>query len=152
MRLRSEVVGALNLFTAQAQDLDAETLQLRRALADAATNDLPQARTILQRDALTEQSQSVLDTRVLIQHAKGIIAERHHVDMDAVFTPARCRRPQPQPPTGEPRPPFGRRLRDDVTDGTPSPLRPRDEPAGDRRASSEKRVPSEVSGIDVPLS
>jgi hypothetical protein len=90
MRLRSEVVGALNLFTAQAQDLDAETLQLRRALADAATNDLPQARTILQRDALTEQSQSVLDTRVLIQHAKGVIAERHHIDMDGAFTLARA--------------------------------------------------------------
>jgi transcriptional regulator with GAF, ATPase, and Fis domain len=85
MRLRSEVIGALNLFTAQAQDLVVETLRLGRALADVATIGLLQARTIRQRDALTEQLQTALNTRVLIEQAKGVIAERHQVDMDGAF-------------------------------------------------------------------
>ena len=85
MRLRSEVIGALNLFTAQAQDLVAETLRLGQALADVATIGLLQARTIRQRDALTEQLQTALNTRVLIEQAKGVIAERHQVDMDGAF-------------------------------------------------------------------
>jgi transcriptional regulator with GAF, ATPase, and Fis domain len=86
MRLRSEVIGALNLFTTQARDLDSETLRLGQALADVATIGLLQARTIQRRDALTEQLQTALNTRVLIEQAKGVIAERRHLDMDAAFT------------------------------------------------------------------
>ncbi len=86
MRLRSEVIGALNLFTAQAQELDPETLRMGQALADVATIGLLQARTIQRRDAVTEQLQTALNTRVLIEQAKGVIAERRHVDMDVAFT------------------------------------------------------------------
>ena len=54
-----------------------ETLRLGQALADVATIGLLQARTIRQRDALTEHLQTALNTRVLIEQAKGVIAERH---------------------------------------------------------------------------
>ena len=86
MRLRSEVIGALNLFSVHAREPEPETLRLGQALADVATIGLLQARTIRQRDMVTEQLQTALNTRVLIEQAKGVIAERHHVDMDAAFT------------------------------------------------------------------
>src|SRR5205814_4702539 len=55
MRLRSEVIGALNLFDTRAGALHGDTIQLGQALADVATVGLLQARAINRRDPLTEQ-------------------------------------------------------------------------------------------------
>jgi transcriptional regulator with GAF, ATPase, and Fis domain len=85
MRLRTEVVGALNLFGAEAGPLSAEAIQLGQALADVATIGLLQARTIRRRETLTEQLQTALNSRVIIEQAKGVIAERHNIDMAGAF-------------------------------------------------------------------
>src|SRR3954447_10387770 len=85
MRLRTDIIGALNLFSVEPGDLDPATVRLGQALADIATIGLLQARTIRQRDALAEQLQTALNTRVLIEQAKGVIAERRHLDMDQSF-------------------------------------------------------------------
>jgi GAF domain-containing protein len=86
MRLRTRVIGALNLFGTQPGALDGDTIRLAQALADVATIGLMQARAIRQRDALAEQLQTALNSRVVIEQAKGVIAERRHVDMDQSFT------------------------------------------------------------------
>jgi transcriptional regulator with GAF, ATPase, and Fis domain len=86
MRLRTSVIGALNLFSEQAQDLPEATLRLGRGLADVATIGLLQARTIRERDVLAEQLQTALNTRVLVEQAKGVLAERHQIDVDLAFT------------------------------------------------------------------
>jgi transcriptional regulator with GAF, ATPase, and Fis domain len=86
MRLRTDVIGALNLFDAQPGALDGDTIRLAQALADVATIGLLQARAIHQRDTLAEQLQTALNSRVVIEQAKGVIAERRHVDMDQSFT------------------------------------------------------------------
>ena len=86
MRLRTDVIGALNLFGTQPGALDADTVRLGQALADVATIGLLQARAIHQRDTIAEQLQSALNSRVIIEQAKGVIAERHHIDMDQSFT------------------------------------------------------------------
>jgi transcriptional regulator with GAF, ATPase, and Fis domain len=86
MRLRSDVIGALNLFSTEARALGPDTVRLGQALADVATIGLLQARAIRQRDALAEQLQTALNSRVLIEQAKGVIAERRHIDMDQSFT------------------------------------------------------------------
>jgi transcriptional regulator with GAF, ATPase, and Fis domain len=91
MRLRTDIIGALNLFSIQPGGLDQSTVQLGQALADIATIGLLQARTIRQRDALAEQLQTALNTRVLIEQAKGVIAERRHLDMDQSFALLRGR-------------------------------------------------------------
>jgi transcriptional regulator with GAF, ATPase, and Fis domain len=85
MRLRTDVIGALNLFDTQAGALDEDTIRLAQALADVATIGLLQARAIRQRDTLAEQLQTALNSRVVIEQAKGVIAERHHVDVDQSF-------------------------------------------------------------------
>jgi len=86
MRLRTDVIGALNLFGTEPGALDEDTIRLGQALADVATVGLLQARAIRNRDALAEQLQAALNSRVVIEQAKGVIAERRHLDMDQSFT------------------------------------------------------------------
>jgi GAF domain-containing protein len=85
MRLRTEVIGALNFFDTDPGVLDAGKLRVGQALADVATIGLLQHRAISQRDALTEQLQTALNSRVLIEQAKGMVAERLHLDLAEAF-------------------------------------------------------------------
>lgn len=85
MRLRSEVIGALNLFHTDPGSLDQETRQVGQALADVATIGLLQQRAIQHRDSLTEQLQTALNSRVLIEQAKGVLAERLDLDVADAF-------------------------------------------------------------------
>ncbi|GAB7040371.1 MULTISPECIES: GAF and ANTAR domain-containing protein [Catenuloplanes] len=90
MRLRNEVIGALNLFDVRPGTLDRTRQRLGQALADIATIGLLQHRAIRRRDTLTEQLQTALNSRVLIEQAKGVVAERHAVDMAQAFTMMRA--------------------------------------------------------------
>jgi len=85
MRLRDEVIGALNLFDTTPGLLDAGTLRVGQALADVATIGLLQQRAIHRRDALTEQLQTALNSRILIEQAKGVLAERLHLSLHEAF-------------------------------------------------------------------
>ena len=86
MRLRAEVIGALNLFDTNPGAMDRDKLRIGQALADVATIGLLQQRAIHRRDVLTEQLQTALNSRVLIEQAKGVLAERLHVDLADAFT------------------------------------------------------------------
>ncbi|HEV3356386.1 MAG TPA: GAF and ANTAR domain-containing protein [Pseudonocardiaceae bacterium] len=85
MRLRSDVIGALNLFRTHPGELTDLTLRTARALADVATIGILQERSIRHHEVLTEQLQAALNSRVIIEQAKGLIAERLDVDMNAAF-------------------------------------------------------------------
>jgi AmiR/NasT family two-component response regulator len=76
----------LNLFDVRAGALDPQTLSVGQALADVATIGLLQQRMIRRSDVLVEQLQTALNTRVLIEQAKGVVAERLHVDVAEAFT------------------------------------------------------------------
>jgi hypothetical protein len=86
MRLRTDVVGALNLFTTEIGALDEDRLRVGQALADIATVGLLQQRAIRRRDVLTEQLQTALNSRVLIEQAKGLLSERLRVSVSDAFT------------------------------------------------------------------
>lgn len=90
MRLRAETIGALNFFGTQPGAVDHSRLRLGQALADVATIGLLQQRAILRRDVLTEQLQTALNSRVLIEQAKGVLAERMQVGVDEAFTQLRA--------------------------------------------------------------
>ncbi|WP_328851296.1 GAF and ANTAR domain-containing protein [Micromonospora globbae] len=85
MRLRSEVIGALSLFDTRPGALDEGRVRIGQALADVATIGLLQQRAIHHRDILTEQLQTALNSRVLIEQAKGVLAERLQVDVGEAF-------------------------------------------------------------------
>ena len=89
MRLRDEVVGALNLFRATPGPFDPAATLIAQALADVATISLLQQRTTHRSSVLNEQLQTALNSRVLIEQAKGKLAERQNIDMEQAFTALR---------------------------------------------------------------
>ena len=86
MRLREQVIGALNLFRADAGALAPADIRVGQALADVATISLLHERSMRYSDTLNEQLQAALNSRVVIEQAKGKLAERLGVDMDQAFT------------------------------------------------------------------
>ena len=86
MRLRDQVIGALNLFRADPGPFDPADVRVGQALADVATISLLHERGMRRSDALNEQLQTALNSRVIIEQAKGKLAERLHLDMDQAFT------------------------------------------------------------------
>ena len=85
MRLRTEVIGALNLFDTNPGALGEDKLRMGQALADVATIGLLQQRAIHRRDTVTEQLQTALNSRILIEQAKGVLAERLGLDVADAF-------------------------------------------------------------------
>lgn len=86
LRLRQERVGALNLFGKEVGSLGQGDIQVGQALADVATIGILHQRILTQSDLINQQLQSALNTRVIIEQAKGVLAERGSVDMDQAFT------------------------------------------------------------------
>jgi GAF domain-containing protein len=89
MRLREEVLGALNLFHDDGRHIEAGQRRLAQAFADVATIGILQGRSVTRSTALADQLQSALNSRVVIEQAKGIIAERHQVSMPLAFASLR---------------------------------------------------------------
>jgi GAF domain-containing protein len=85
MRLREQVIGALNLFRAGPGPFDPVDIRVGQALADVATISLLHERSMRHSDTLNEQLQTSLNSRVLIEQAKGKLAERLGIDMDRAF-------------------------------------------------------------------
>ena len=90
MRLRDQVIGALNLFQATPGGLGHEDVRVGQALADVATIGLLQQRGTRRSETLNEQLQGALNSRVAIEQAKGKLAERAGLDMDQAFTTLRA--------------------------------------------------------------
>jgi transcriptional regulator with GAF, ATPase, and Fis domain len=86
MRLRSQVIGALNLFHIDPNALAPEVTRIGQAMADVATIGLIQERAQHHQDIVVDQLQTALNSRVLIEQAKGILAERHGIDPGQAFT------------------------------------------------------------------
>jgi GAF domain-containing protein len=86
MRLRGVTIGALNLFRAEAGPLDEGDIVAAQALADVATIAILQQRANLESNVLNEQLSQALNTRIVIEQAKGVLAERANLDMEQSFS------------------------------------------------------------------
>ena len=89
MRLRDTVIGALNLFHIDTGGMRRGDLDAAQALADVATIAILQHRATVQAQILNEQLNRALNSRVLIEQAKGMIAERRGVNMEPAFSALR---------------------------------------------------------------
>jgi transcriptional regulator with GAF, ATPase, and Fis domain len=90
MRLRHETIGALNLFCAPGVSISRADLDVGQAFADVATIAVLHQRALRRKEQLVEQLQTALNSRVSIEQAKGVIAERERVDMDQAFSRLRA--------------------------------------------------------------
>jgi GAF domain-containing protein len=85
MRLRNQVIGTLNLFGSAPDGLDPAVARAARALVDIATIGILQERASREQGIVAGQLQVALNSRVIIEQAKGILAERLRVTPDQAF-------------------------------------------------------------------
>jgi transcriptional regulator with GAF, ATPase, and Fis domain len=90
LRLRKEVIGALNVFGTETGEIADADIQIVQALADVATIGLLQERAVRGHEVLTVQLQGALNSRVIIEQAKGAFAQRHSVSVDEAFQQMRA--------------------------------------------------------------
>ncbi len=91
LRLRHQVIGALNLFGTEDTRFEPDEVRLVQALADVATIAILQERTLARTEALTEQLQGALNSRIVIEQAKGALAQMEGVSVDVAFQMLRTR-------------------------------------------------------------
>ncbi|MFI6517879.1 GAF and ANTAR domain-containing protein [Spirillospora sp. NPDC050679] len=131
LRLRDQRLGAMGLFSTVPGGLETGALSIAQALADVAAIGIVHQQLLHQHPLITEQLQGTLNSRVLIEQAKGVLAARHGITPDQAFGRLRTHARS-----------HGRRLTDlaaDVLDGAvditeptgrPRRLRGYDESAG----------------------
>jgi transcriptional regulator with GAF, ATPase, and Fis domain len=86
MRLRGAVIGALNLFHIEPGEMRQADVVAAQAMADVATIGVLQHRAALEAQVLNEQLNHALNSRIVIEQAKGIIAERESLNMEQAFS------------------------------------------------------------------
>jgi GAF domain-containing protein len=85
LRLRDQTIGGLNLFMDTPQLIPDTDRALAQAFADVATIGILQQRSLHRSHVLSEQLQSALTSRIAIEQAKGVLAERNGLSMEAAF-------------------------------------------------------------------
>ena len=89
LRLRGAVIGALNLFHVEAGQMRQADVDAAQALADVATIAILQHRAALEAQAVNEQLNHALNSRIVIEQAKGIVAQREGLNMEQAFSTLR---------------------------------------------------------------
>jgi GAF domain-containing protein len=86
LRIRADVIGALNLFRGTDEPFTRAEMDLAQAMAEMAAIGLIQERALRERTLLAEQLQAALNSRVVIEQAKGMLAEYLTMTVDDAFT------------------------------------------------------------------
>ena len=85
LRLRQQVIGALNLFSIAPRPLSADHLAVVQGLADIATIGLLHERAMHDQVVLSEQLQTALHSRIVIEQAKGMLSAQAGTDVATAF-------------------------------------------------------------------
>ena len=85
LRVRTDVIGALNLFRGSDEPFTGTEMEIAQAMAEMAAIGLIQERALRERNLLAAQLQAALNSRVIIEQAKGMTAEHLTVTMDDAF-------------------------------------------------------------------
>ncbi|MFM9877955.1 MAG: ANTAR domain-containing protein [Rhodoglobus sp.] len=90
MKLRGRVIGTMNLFSTKRGGLSERDAAVAQALTDVATIGILQERIVREVNTMADQLHRALDSRVLVERAKGMIAQSQSLDMDAAFAVIRA--------------------------------------------------------------
>jgi GAF domain-containing protein len=85
LRLRDATIGTLNLLGDTTGELPPQDALAAQAFADVATIGILHERTIHESTILTDQLQTALNRRVIIEQAKGVVAHTNKVPIDRAF-------------------------------------------------------------------
>jgi GAF domain-containing protein len=85
MRLRGRTIGALNLFHTKVGPMDPDDVVAAQGLADVATIAILQYRSSLDAKTLNDQLSNALNSRIIIEQAKGMVSQATACDMDRAF-------------------------------------------------------------------
>lgn len=85
LRLRNNTLGALNLFRTNSRQMPETDIRLAQALGDSATIAILQDQAIRDVSLEAGRLQHALDSRITIEQAKGMLAERSNIDMSDAF-------------------------------------------------------------------
>jgi ANTAR domain len=86
LRVRTHVIGALNLFRGSDEPFTGTEMEIAQAMGEMPAIGLIQERALRERNLLTEQLQAALNSRVVIEQAKGMLAEYLTITVDDAFT------------------------------------------------------------------
>jgi GAF domain-containing protein len=85
MLAEGEAIGAVNLYDSQPRDWSAEDVRVAMILANIATGYLTHASAARQHQRTSEQLQQALNTRLIIEQAKGVLANKRETTVDEAF-------------------------------------------------------------------
>jgi GAF domain-containing protein len=85
LRLRQDVIGAIGVFGTDVGHWESTEIHIAQALAHVATIGILQERAVRRGEVLAEQLQSALNSRIVIEQAKGAIAQHRNVSVDDAF-------------------------------------------------------------------
>jgi len=85
MRLSDQVIGALNLYSPEPREWSDEDMAVAGVMADLATSYVVNVSKLRQQEQLSEQLQGALESRVVIEQAKGITAQQNSVTVEQAY-------------------------------------------------------------------
>jgi GAF domain-containing protein len=85
LRLRETTIGAMNLLRNTVGELDATDIRIATALADVATIGILHERAIVESGRVREQLSQALQSRIVIEQAKGVVSHLHSISTDDAF-------------------------------------------------------------------
>jgi GAF domain-containing protein len=85
MRAGGDTIGALNLFRSQPGMIWDDDLPVGQGMADIAAVALLHERSLRESRGRVDQLQGALSSRVVIEQAKGVLAERASISLDSAF-------------------------------------------------------------------
>lgn len=89
MRLRAETIGTVNFFAARVAAMDDVDLAAAQALTNVATIGILQERLVREARTSVDQLQVALNSRVVIEQAKGVLATSAGLSMQDAFAAMR---------------------------------------------------------------
>ncbi len=90
LKLRGQVIGTMNLFGTKPEALSDRNAAVAQALSDVATIGILQERLVREGSIVAEQLHAALDSRIVIEQAKGMVAQSLSIDMDQAFAVLRA--------------------------------------------------------------